>query len=1299
MGSAEDDHHCSLLESLPARPPTPPRETASHDLDVLSKHLIAPQQLLSHPRSLQTPPGVLSPTTSSGDSTARRKRVGFSSQAQYQDPPIYTDPPSRRQQQTPLSLPSSSSRPVKSILKQTAVPNRLGPANGVYLDIDKPGQVNIAAMLESTLQQLAGADRESKVDAYIMLFRALKASSNLPDRIALQEKMGLFMQFIQRDLSYRTPTGTVDIPMVTSALKLLHTFLHFPGIASSIPVEFGMFFVEHCVRSFEDEQAPKEVVRHLMQALYLQNFSLEVMSLERVGRLVTALHNIENHLSRKSIIQSRIHVYEKLVPQCPQQMAAHSDWLQDLFTDMLSSAGEIRSAAARLGLDAAFTLNKDKRLVGRVLDLLNLSLEDKKYVEHIIERLGSMLQNKDESQFVPRIWSVITLFIPSPDQWDRFKPWLDIIKRSFNHSNLQTRKEANLAWSRVTYRLFLDRRLDHKPALRLIREPLLSQLRRKGLRDSVLGAIRNFYYYALRPEMNLRMLNEVWEMGVTPLLQRLINSEQGDKANMTQAAAILTGLLDCKTRRVWREDRIKDPMLVKDDELPAIESKWIRANPHHIFELVGPILAHGFAGISVAGSPFRDLWRALVQSVASASTKDVKLHDDTAKFVAEAFTFLLVAWKQGPRPGFNDKPCTPLEFLDSTRDFVLILVEGLGLLPNPFTGIHFVRTKEDQFLPSAPTQRSVKSHGSKRLPLHHLFLLFCHLPPGIPDDNTTIQFFDSTFAPFFTGKNAKAQADLAQELLRLLPMDAHCPCGTWVMCATKMSAPLERSQHGSLGSSPGAGSNTGLEYRDMVKLLERGLKSSPNLPWTHWNRFFQRLTSRLRDEVGDAGVAVAAVEQLAGTIEDMSLDEHAGGIQTRQFDAAIEILAVSTHPRDKQALDAAKRRLWGSSNAGARHPSFDPFDNMYRLLVSVLERVYGHIRSCDLDRVTKLLSGVESFFERAHPQLELRALIAIQTGLMCWLEDEDHRITKTDILAQTSADNLHLATIEPLFCAAFRSTHREIIRFTAEAWNRIYEDREQIDYPEALKTVLASLGSAVEITRPGLEIPDAEEIRHNFIESQDEIDTLSVTPLRNLQPIPQPRPSASRPSPAQVLNDATEIFNGKEQITPEARTKSKGHTPKPKLRHEDSQLQFAAIEFSPIMIAQESQLLTDRQQEIRERQQETAAMFPEIRSSPTEKTKKAQSANVQQPSVCTESLRALTPEREGDYEDCLTSTPTPRRGRPISLPVHDQEMTDPPSSPPEPRTYRLLAELKSQATSNKSLVDWQFSSSPVSGSP
>lgn len=1321
MGSVDDCPPSRLLEALPARPPTPPREAIHHDLELPAKQLIATQQ-----PNLQTPSGVWSPSPSSKDSSTRRKRVGFSAKAQFQEAPAYPEASSVRQNPSPASLPSSSSRPVKGILKPTTAPNRLVPATRVFLDGDKPGQTHIADMLESTLQQLAGADRESKVDAYTMLFRGLKASSNLPDRIALQDKMGLFMQFIQRDLTSKSPSGHNDILLVTSALKLLHTFLHFHGVASSIPRDFAVFFIDHCARSFEDEQAIKEIARHLMQALYFQNFPREVMTSERVGRLIMALHNVESHLSGKSIVQGRIRVYEKLMKQCPQQMAVHSDWMQDLFTDMLSSASEIRSAATKLGLCAAFALNKDKRLVGRAVELLNLSLEDKKYIELVTERLNTMLDDEEECVVVPRIWSVITLFIPSIERWDYFKPWYIIIQRCFNHQSIPTNKETVLAWSRFTYRKYLDRRLDHQGVIKLVRGPLLSKLKRKALRNLVLSSIRNFYYYAFRPDMSIRMVDELWDDAIAPLMQQLLSNTEEDNANITQAAAILTSLFDCKTRRVWREDRIADPSLIKDDELPAIDSKWVRANSPRVFKLVSPILQRGFAALAVGGSQYQKLWRAVVHSVASASAKDVKLHDDTANFVSSVLTLLSAVWSEGPSLSVDGQLCSASQFLDSTREFIQILISGLGLLPNPFMDKQFILTKENKYVVhTVSSRRSSKGQGARRVPLHYLFLLLTRTPTNIPDDSKLAEFFESIFAPFFQGKNEKAQANLGQELLRLLPIDTACSYGPWSLCAGKLSKSLEASQSIHYSNSSGSGGNFGPEFREIIKTLERGLRSTPNLPTEYWTNLFQNLTARVRDEAGDAGVAIAVVEPLASVISDIVPDEKEDAISYLCLGAIIEVVAASTHPRDKQAVDAARRRLWGTSNVDNRFSTFDPFDSLYKMVSGVLEKLYANVGSYNSGAAVRMLKEVRSFFDRCNSELSSRAIISLQDGIARCLEDEDHRLTRTEFpgvaeavslsrifimmprlradspqiqsLWQTlcglifaiSADKLQLHLIESLLCAAFMSTHRDIVRITAETWNRLYGSAEHIDYPAKLKEVLSSLGPSIDIARPGLEIVEGKPDRHaKFSQSQDQSVDLPPASLARLQPAPQTR-------------RGTRSLSATPGVVPRGPIGTRGRTPQSKPRHEDSQLEFTTIESSPALVTETSEVLTDRQREVRERQQENAGLFPELRSSPTEKTKKARShiSQNQQEVASRGSARASTPNNERDFEDCLTSSPTPRRGEAAMLPEQDHDMTDPPSSPPEPRSHRLLAELNAKAHEKQAIDEWQFSSSPVCGSP
>ena len=150
------------------------------------------------------------------------------------------------------------------------------------------------------------------------------------------------------------------------------------------------------------------------------------------------------------------------------------------------------------------------------------------------------------------------------------------------------------------------------------------------------------------------------------------------------------------------------------------------------------------------------------------------------------------------------------------------------------------------------------------------------------------------------------------------------------------------------------------------------------------------------------------------------------------------------------------------------------------------------------------------------------------------------------------------------------------------------------------------------------------------------------------------------------------------------------NTPKSRLRHDNSQIQFAIVESSPIT-ERDSQFLTEHQKEVRDRQKSsTALMFADIRSSPTTRAKDGKS-NL--PELILSSDLAVmssfiedgphTPEHaaptRGPMDRYLTSsptptsvprrTPTPKYNESVAIETNDSagpedEFPEVPSSPP-----------------------------------
>ncbi|KAI0144594.1 hypothetical protein GGR57DRAFT_327873 [Xylariaceae sp. FL1272] len=1349
------------LEALPTRPPTPPRERqAPADQD--PNKLTLSRNPLTTRLTLQTPPNYSPDSALSTNQSSRRtrKKVEFTVQAEYREPPSYATTTSAsfagkenaHRQSTPISAPSSVGleRPLKSILKPTSSPNPpnpLDPSSGQ----DEAGRTaSLAVMLESAIKQLAGNDRDNKIDAYDLLVRALKTSNNLPDRIALQDKMTLFTQFIQRDITTKAANGTTDWSVVNHAIILLSTFLHFQAIASSISPDFGVFIIDHCIRSFEDPATPKEHARYLMQIVAAQNFPAKVMSADRVGRLVAALHNIENHLKGKSIVVGRILVYRRLLRQCRAHMVTHSDWLLDLFTDMLSSMKETRANAISLGLEASFSVAKEKQLTKKVTDILQMTVDETRYVEYYAKQLTAMTKDREVISAVPQVWSVVVLLLRCPiDKWEFFDQWLEIIQKCFNSADRDTKVEANLAWNRLVYALHLHESSFNK-TVGMLCQPFTSQLKRSRkvfppeLRKIAIGSLCNLYYYAFAPTANPNFVELYWDTCVKSLIKTLVFPENDGKAGERQktpsadlvahATNILSALFNqTSMQRLWKEDRISENALAKPEDLPALDPKWIRRNGHRVFSVVEPILGRTFLDLADSTSDASRLWRSLVGSVAAAASKEVKVSVDTAAFLGHGLGLFMKIWSGGC---LGEAAAASVEqqqtFLAAVQSYLTTVISSLGHLP--FTEKLLTMDKQQNTLiPLAtPSHRSSKSHTSlTRSPLHHLFAILTVLPPGLADSEGLLNLIRTVFEPFVPTRSPRARREFALELMQISSAQGPAPYGVWAFVADTLSTSMDHSQSSTSSTDSTYHPQIGHELRDMVKHLEKGISNTPELPWDLWLSFYEFVVGQAIELSGEAGCSLGVVEALSkALVDNFPADQAADTVPVSPplLRCCACLMSTAKHPRDRAALDAARRRLWGTSMAGAKSASFDPFDKFYELMGRSLKMAYLNVQALDDTVTSSLLEQTTQFLSRCNPLLVFKSLVQLQHGLGPWIQDADGQYGNKQhpsvaeavmalwdrictLFADAAIQDFQLDVIEQLLCCAFKSKHRHTVNSAVTLWNRGFEHAEEIEYPETLREVLLSVRAYADIVLPGLDVSSFDShsaAQPMFIDSQDDIDI--PTNLSSYRLTPRfTRPPSSRASASGTPASDRSLSSSSRQKSESARlrsqTKSSRRNKTAKLRHDDSQIQFAPIEQpSPSEnLVDESQVLTDRQKEVRDRQQENAALFPAMRSSPEKATTRSSHGSRQpsplQPRAAEPIVdeEATTPRVNRSYE-YVSSTPTPRRGQ-AAIVDEDHEMTDDiPSSPPEPRR-NLLPEMKSHSRSNSVLAEMPVSSSPISGSP
>lgn len=193
-------------------------------------------------------------------------------------------------------------------------------------------------------------------------------------------------------------------------------------------------------------------------------------------------------------------------------------------------------------------------------------------------------------------------------------------------------------------------------------------------------------------------------------------------------------------------------------------------------------------------------------------------------------------------------------------------------------------------------------------------------------------------------------------------------------------------------------------------------------------------------------------------------------------------------------------------------------------------------------------------------------------------------------------DGNSLSSLSLFWCSGFCSPSRKIAFATIVEWNRTFGLQESLQYPDNVKRVLKYLRQIASISLPSLE--------------QDEDDSADQTELSEMFPWYARDGSQGQASSLQEeVPRAAFIKKNDEKLSLKtnhrAALSSKAHartpeprTPRHKLRHDDSQIQFVSVESSPLRRDNDSQFLTENQKDVRHRQKADAALFSEFNSTP-----------------------------------------------------------------------------------------------------
>jgi hypothetical protein len=385
----------------------------------------------------------------------------------------------------------------------------------------------------------------------------------------------------------------------------------------------------------------------------------------------------------------------------------------------------------------------------------------------------------------------------------------------------------------------------------------------------------------------------------------------------------------------------------------------------------------------------------------------------------------------------------------------------------------------------------------------------------------------------------------------------------------------------------------------------------------------------------------------------------------------------------KNSIHGASKQLGGTHLVRSGAPSLHLLEKTLSLLD---KRLGGAYKASAIDRrdVDGALELITICLRDIPEDIAILTLQTMQSSLLTWLEDRERstevmdvneslRIEVAEKFAKVVIPSLGslpprmVENLDGLFAAGFRSTHKDIINQMVGMWNTSHGQVSQLIYGPDLIDALSRLRPFVQIELADLNLPNelsttsyGESAPPAFLDFTETQRPLATTPipgddeefLENIKCLANRSDKGIEIEPQLERRDSNE-----HEAVPASQPQSSHSTPQRSRRHNDSQLQFQPVDSSPPTgMEEESQMLTDRQKEVRERQrQEASVYFADLRTDAAPKLAKPLTFNGEKrPSTPTLPSRGLA-----DFDNNPTASPTPR-SKHQALRLEDM---DTPSSP------------------------------------
>lgn len=1116
----------SKFQSLSVRPPTPPKDLNTLDTDKDADQVLAflddpfgtkepvakvaaAKALLSTPQS--SPPSEGGIPSSSAGSSSKKKRVNFLAQPCGVNASAISSQSYLPLHSSPLRpLPQTRvSKPLKSILKPSDATPTPPPANeGAPAHTYK----SFADMLESIVKQLASTTRAARLDAYHSLLRTMQAYEKLPDIQALINKMSLLTQFVQRDMQAVGINGAgLDSQLITQALKFLMALVRIPEVKAVMSNDFCGAVVDRIISVASDPSPlPKVIVNTHLAVLMQQNFHPRVITPVRVERILEALDTIEERVTGLSVQAYRVRIFRKLIQQRPEIMNKHTErWFKHTAVNLLSHSKDINQSALDTAISAAKAFGNDRQVAKSVFSVMNRPKSDKTTATHgMVKELQKMLKS-DHAIMAPQIWSAVTalLSVCLTKELAGLAEWLRLVELFFQSENKEVIKYANMCPGFLAYAKQLDK---DTPVMwtKILKEVPSSQFQRrrspwkKSERDAAASGYFALLYHALAPTATPAQLDRYWKEFVVDFWTHLVREHSKDHA--FAACRVVSALLD-GTRTKWDPQRtleLRSQALMSREELPLLDSKWVRKSLPSILEFIEMLLeTMPWAADEGKDEPAKELWVSLLNSLNSASSQEVMATTDAKDAVAHLTNFLRRIWERDA-----DQLALSQQKEDSGADKLCFLLEKVveKLGPAQFADKCLTKNQNKFEVTATPSHRS-RNSGSRTSSLLYFVDLLVNQSEGKLSEALRLRALKLLVKPCYSAQKTRLSGlELLRDCCLLVNASTRTSLSDcfWFEIAGLITTCLDDQ---SSRSKESGSRQLGKEYDIVVDVLASGFPYLSREPQGH--KLLDSLAQAVQREAGDGAVVLAVIEKVSENV----LKPRGGDKETNCLPLLSILLNHLPKSISSRAVEQGRQELWPSVPKSGKTTDLNPYTHLYDVVVSNGAAAYENLDLEHAPTTNHFLVALATSVKQCPTSLLAVYLRKIQETVSLWVKDPQRKLqrktawvkdvyskvrkhdaygkrklTQGQVVAlwtevcnamyKLPRDKQILVHLESLITSGLTSQRRGIVDLSIASWNATFGKEETIRYPTQLEEALRRLSSSVELSLPSLDVRGNEMV-------------------------------------------------------------------------------------------------------------------------------------------------------------------------------------------------------------------------------